>query len=136
MLSAALVAQTTSSPAPMPNHVRFLTAKLGLTTQQQSQAGAVFSNATAAEAPLRASLKTARQGLSDAVKSNNTVNIEQLSETIGQLTGQLTAARAKAQAAFYQILTADQRAELDAMQNQRSGRYRGAGHFGARGNVP
>src|ERR1022692_2707646 len=75
------------------DRVKSMTAKLGLTAEQQSQATTIFSNAQATESTLRASMKTAHQGLNDAVRSNNTVGIEQLAATIGNLTAQLTLAQ-------------------------------------------
>ena len=93
--------------------------------RQQSQATSIFGNAQATESALHASLKTAHQALNDAVKSNNTVGIEQLSNTLGSLTGQLTLAQSKARAAFYQILTPEQRTALDRLESQRPARFRG-----------
>ena len=55
-----------------------------------------------------------RQSLGDAVKVNNTVSIDQIAANIGTLQGQITAINSKADAAFYAILTADQKAKLDA----------------------
>jgi Spy/CpxP family protein refolding chaperone len=118
-LGATLLAQDAPAFTPGPqNHVAFLTKKLGLTAPQQSQATAIFTNNRAAESTLHASMKTARQSLNDAVKSNNTVSIEQLSTTIGNLTAQLTLAQSKSRAAFYQILTPEQRSTLDQLESQ------------------
>jgi len=126
-LASSLMAQ---GPGPGPrgpgNRLKFPTAQLGLTAEQQSQAATIFSNAHASESTLRASMKTAHQGLNDAVKSNNTIGIEQLSTTIGNLAGELTLAQAKTRAAFYQILTSAQRAKLDQLESQRPAWFRGA----------
>jgi Spy/CpxP family protein refolding chaperone len=109
-----------------------MTAQLGLTAEQQSQATTIFSNAQATKSTLRASLKTAHQGLNDAVKSNNTVGIEQHAATIGNLTAQLTLAQSKARAAFYQILTPEQRTVLEQLESQRPARFRGGARAGVR----
>ena len=109
-----------------------MTEKLGLSAEQQSQATAILGNARTSESALRGSLKSARQALNDAVKSNNPVAIEQLSATMGSLTAQLTLAQAKARAAFYQILTPEQRTALDQLESQRSGGFRRGARF-ARG---
>ncbi|MGA3077068.1 MAG: Spy/CpxP family protein refolding chaperone [Bryobacteraceae bacterium] len=123
-VAAALMGQTAGGPHGPQDRVKSMTAKLGLTAEQQSQATSIFSNAQATESSLRASLKTAHQALNDAVKSNNTVGIEQLSTTLGSLTGQLTLAQSKARAAFYQILTPEQRTALDRLESQRPARFR------------
>ena len=81
---------------------------------------------------MRASLKTAHLALNDAVKSNNTVGIEQLSTTMGNLRAQLTLAQSKARAAFYQILTPEQRTALEQLESQRPARFRGGARSGSR----
>jgi len=131
-LAAALMAQAAGGPPMAQNRVTAMAAKLGLSAEQQAQATTIFANAQAAEAPLRASMKTARQGLNDAVHSNNTVGIEQLSATIGTLTGQINLAQSKAMAAFYQILTPEQRTELQKLESQRPARFRGGARAGSR----
>jgi len=117
------------SPGRSHNYVKRMAAKLGLSTEQESQAATIFSGTHAAESALRANLKAAHQGLNDAVKSNNTVGIEQLSATIGNLTAQLTLAHSKNRAAFYRILTPEQRTALEQLESQRPAWFRG----GARG---
>jgi len=123
-LAAALMGQTAGGPHSPQDRVKSMTAKLGLTREQQSQATTIFSNAQATGSILRASLRTAHQALNDAVKSNNTVSIEQLSTTMGNLTAQLTLAQSKARAALYQILTPEQRTALDQLESQRPARFR------------
>ena len=130
-LAAALMAQAGGRHSPQ-DRVKSMTAKLGLTAEQQSQATTIFSNAQATESTLRASMKTAHQGLNDAVRSNNTVGIEQLAATIGNLTAQLTLAQSKARAAFYQILTPEQRTALEQLESQRPARFRGGTRAGLR----
>jgi Spy/CpxP family protein refolding chaperone len=126
-MGTALMAQDAAAiPRGPQNHVAFMTEKLGLTVPQQSQATAIFANQRATESTLRASMKTARQSLNDAVRSNNTVSIEQLSTAIGNLTAQLTLAQSKARAAFYQILTPEQRSQLDQLESQPGSGFRGA----------
>jgi Spy/CpxP family protein refolding chaperone len=124
--SAALMAQTVGGPRSPQDYVKSMTAKLGLTAEQASQATTIFSTAQAAESTARAGMKTAHQALNDAVKSNNTVSIEQLSTTIGNLTAQLTLAQSKARAAFYRILTPEQQTALQQLESQRPARFRGS----------
>jgi Spy/CpxP family protein refolding chaperone len=57
-------------------------------------------------------LQAAHQSIGDAVKANDTAAIDQAATTIGNLTAQSTAIDAKANAAFYRILTPDQQAKF------------------------
>jgi len=109
--------------------VDFLTRQLTLTTAQQQQATTIFTNSATADATVRANLQTAHQSLNDAVKSNNSAAIDQAAATIGSLTAQLSSSDAKADAAFYQILTADQQAKFAQFQGRGPGRF-GPGGFG------
>ena len=108
--------------------VDFLTRQLTLSTAQQQQAATIFTNSASADATVRANLQTAHQSLNDAVKSNNSAAIDQAAATIGSLTAQLSSSGAKADAAFYQILTADQQVKYGS-QSQGPGRF-GPGGFG------
>lgn len=94
--------------------VSFLTTFLNLTDAQKASATTIFTDAYTASQSPQSSLKSARQALSDAIKSNNTGAIDQASATIGTLSGQLTAIDGKAEAAFYALLTADQQAKYDS----------------------
>jgi Spy/CpxP family protein refolding chaperone len=109
-------------PAARVQHrVSFLTTLLTLTTAQQQQATAIFTTAASAEAAVHGSFKTAHQGLADAIKANNSANIDQISTTIGNLTAQMASNHAKAEAAFYQILTPDQQTKLAQYESQNHG---------------
>ena len=119
-------------PATMAQRrVEFLTNLLTLTTAQQQEATTIFTNAATAEAAVRANLKAAHDSLSAAVQKNDVATIDQVSITIGNLTAQSTSIDAKANAAFYQILTPDQQAKF----NQSRGGFGpgpGPGGFGGR----
>ena len=109
-------------PAARAQHrVSFLTTLLTLTTSQQQQATAIFTNAAGVEAATHGSFKTAHQGLADAIKANNTANIDQIATTIGNLTAQMASNHAKAEAAFYQILSPEQQAKLTQFESQNHG---------------
>lgn len=95
--------------------VSYLATLLSLTSAQQTQATTIFTNAYTSSQSVQTSLRTDRQSLSAAVKTNNTTMIDQISATIGTLQGQLTDIHAKAEAAFYAILTADQQTKYDSM---------------------
>ena len=106
----------TADPAErIARRVEFLKALLTLTDAQATQATTIFTNAEAAATTPRASLETARASLKDSIKSNSTANIDSLSTQIGTLTSQLTAIQSKAEAAFYALLTADQKTRYDAV---------------------
>ena len=121
-------------PPPDPqtriqNRVNFLATLLSLTDDQKAQATTIFTNAYTAAQSASSSVQTARQSLSDAVKKNDTATIDQVSATIGSAEGQITAINAKADAAFYAILTPDQKTKYDAMPHGGPG---GMGPMGQR----
>ncbi|HKE30711.1 MAG TPA: Spy/CpxP family protein refolding chaperone, partial [Candidatus Angelobacter sp.] len=72
-------------------------------------------------------MKTAHQNLETAIKNNDQSGITQASNAIGNLIAQMTAAHAKAQAAFYQILTPDQQTKMNQLESEHHG------HFGPMG---
>jgi Spy/CpxP family protein refolding chaperone len=116
-LSTALVfAQAPGTPPVTPQdpqtmaqmRVNFLAVQLTLTDAQKATALSIYTNAYTAGQTIQSSLQTNRQSITDAVKANNTAAIDQLALASGTLNGQLTAINAKAEAAFYAILTTDQ----------------------------
>jgi len=122
---------TPPDPATMIQmRVAHLTALLGLTSAQQTQATTIFTNAYTAGQSIQTSLQTDRTTLSDAVKANTTTTIDQVSGTIGTLQGQLLAINSKADAAFYAILTADQKTTYDSMPHGPGGPGGPGGHGG------
>lgn len=132
LASVLLVAQTPPrppDPATMAAHrVDFLTTVLNLTPAQQKQATTIFTNAATATASVRDSLKSTHQSLSTAIAGNNGAAIDQASHTIGSLVSQMTSINAKANAAFYQILTPDQQSKLTKLRSEHGpGMHRG-GH--------
>jgi Spy/CpxP family protein refolding chaperone len=106
---SALAAQNSNTGANRGNSVQhrinYLTTLLSLTAAQQQQATTIFTTAASAQASVHSSMTAARQSLTTAVQSNDTAGIDQAATTIGSLTAQTTANQAKAEAAFYQILT-------------------------------
>jgi Spy/CpxP family protein refolding chaperone len=118
---------TPPSPADMvARQVERLTASLTLTAAQQTQASTIFTSAQTAESPVRTSLQAAHTALQAAIPKNDTAAIATQSTQIGNLTAQLTSDQAKAQAAFFLILTADQQTKYTQMLS----RGGGAGGFG------
>lgn len=80
----------------------------GLTDAQKAQALDLFSNLEKAREPLEKRLDQTRQTLRDAVKSNSTSQIEQLTSEIGELTAQIESLEAKADASFHALLKPEQ----------------------------
>lgn len=117
---------TPPDPAQMVTmRVNMLAERLNLTDSQKTQATKIFTDAVAAAANARTALSDSHTKLADAIKANNTSTIDTLAVTIGQLEGQLAAINAKAEAAFYAVLTADQQAKYHVGG--------GPGMFGGRG---
>jgi hypothetical protein len=94
------------------HEVTFLTHLLTLTTAQQTQATTIFTNALNSITPLQTNITTARTALDTAIKANDTATITTQSTTIGTLDGQIVAIQAKADAAFYALLTTSQQTTL------------------------
>jgi len=131
--SFAFAQSSGSTTAPTPGHgngiqhrISFLTTLLTLTTAQQQQATTIFTNAATAASPVHSSMKTAHESLKTAVTGNDAATIDQTATTIGTLTAQLTSIEAKAQAAFYQILTPDQQTKLTQFESQGGRGFGGA----------
>ena len=108
------------SPEEMVQHrVSYLTTVLSLSNVQQQQATAIFTNAAKDATAVHDGLRSAHESLSAAVKSNDNTAIEQAASTIGNLIAQLTAANAKGEAAFYEVLTADQQNKMTQLEKAR-----------------
>jgi Spy/CpxP family protein refolding chaperone len=128
LAASFMFAQKPSGP-PDPatrvqHHIQHLTTVLSLTPAQQQQATTIFTNAMTGGATIHDDMKAAHQNLQTAIKNNDQNGITQSATTIGNLTAQMVAAHAKAQAAFYQILTPDQQNKLSQLESE------GEGHFG------
>jgi len=89
---------------------------LGLTDTQKQQAKTIFDNAYKAAEGQRTLLTQAQQALMTAAKANQPASeIDKLAANVGSLVAGIRAADAKAFAAFYQILTPEQRTKLDQL---------------------
>jgi Spy/CpxP family protein refolding chaperone len=120
--------RTPPDPATLAQHrVSRLATVLDLTAAQQQQATTIFTNSGTADAATFTSMKTARQSLNTAVKANDSNGISQAAATIGSLTTQITTTNASAEAAFYQLLTPDQRTKYDQLGSHVGGFGPGAG---------
>jgi Spy/CpxP family protein refolding chaperone len=116
------------TPAEMAKHkVKTLTTLLSLTSVQQQQATTIFTYAAKTEQTTLESDRTLHENLRSAIKTNDGATIDQVSVALAQSTAQLTSTRAKADAAFYQILTADQQTKLSELESQHMGPLDGPG---------
>jgi len=115
------------------NQVARLTQLLTLNTTQAAQATTIFTNALTAASSLQTTLQSDRTTLKTAITTNSTGIIDQVSQNIGVLEGQLTAIQAKADAAFYAILNSDQQAKFKEAGLDGRGGLGGPGGFGGRG---
>jgi|HubBroStandDraft_5_1064220.scaffolds.fasta_scaffold15011_2 Spy/CpxP family protein refolding chaperone len=116
-------------------HVAFLADKLSLTSAQQTQVTTILTSAETNGTTVRASMKAAHDSLNTAVQANDSAAMEQAATAIGSLTAQTTLARAKSDAAIYQLLTPDQRTKYAQMQSDMGrGGPRGRGGPGGAGD--
>ncbi|MCU1274047.1 MAG: hypothetical protein JWO48_1478 [Bryobacterales bacterium] len=122
------VGNESPNPANMvQQRIGFLTNLLSLTAAQQQRAMTLFNAAARAGVTILSNLETAHQSLESAIKNNDSAAIDQISATIGNLTARGTSNDAKADAAFYQILTAGQQAKLRQFEAQGGGSGQGPG---------
>ena len=109
---------TSTPPDPatvVARQVSFLTTLLTLSTGQATQATTIFTTALTTVTALQTQIDTAETALATAIKANATATITTQATAIGNLQGQIIAANAKADAAFYLLLTADQKTKLDTL---------------------
>ena len=125
-------AGTPPSPATMAQmRVNRLATSLNLTDAQKAAALSILTTSITDAQTIQTSLRTNQTSLSDAIKKNDTATIDSVSAASGVLQGKLMAINAKADAAFYAILTTDQKAVYDTMPH--GGPGGGPGGRGGRG---
>jgi Spy/CpxP family protein refolding chaperone len=96
-----------------------LATVLDLTDAQKGAAQTIFSTAKTQAEPVQTALREAQQAVHAAVKANKSDSeIETLTARSGALMGQTAAIHAKAQRAFLQLLTAQQREKLETLNSQ------------------
>ncbi len=101
------------------------TTLLSLTAEQASTAKTVFTTAAQSEGTLRTTERTTRQTLEAAVKTGDTAAIQQAATSLGQISGEMIATRAIAEARFYATLTADQKAKFAELDHGFRGEHGG-----------
>jgi Spy/CpxP family protein refolding chaperone len=130
----ALMAQTADTTPTVPSgatraahmvqRVSYLTTVLSLTSVQQTQVTSILTSATTNRSAVRASMKTAHTNLQNAIHSNDAAAMEQASNSIATLIAQQMLARAKTEAAIYQVLTPEQQTKMSQLESEgHSGRH-------------
>ena len=123
--------RTPPDPAQMVQHrVDFLTKQLSLNTEQQQHATSIYTEEANNIKALHDQFRTAHQNLQAAVQKNDLGAIEQASNTIGNLTAQMTLSHAKADAALYQTLSPEQQSKLTQMESHHGPGMHGHGWHG------
>jgi Spy/CpxP family protein refolding chaperone len=74
-------------------------------------------------------MHTAHESLKTAIRANDAAAMEQASTSIANLEAQETLARAKTEAAIYQLLTPEQQSKFSALEEE----HGPGGHGGPRG---
>jgi len=129
LLAATLAfGQTTGVPSPATRaqmRVNQLAQSLNLTDAQKASALSIFTTSITNAQTIQTSLRTNQQSIGDAVKKNDSATIDSLATASGVLQGKALAINAKADAAFYALLTTDQKAIYDAMPHGGPGGFGG-----------
>ena len=106
------------TPAQMVAYkVNQLTTLLSLTSEQQTQATSIFTTGQSAAVGVMKRILATRRALQTAVENNDMPGITSQASQIGSLTGQEVEAHAKADAAFYAILTPEQQARYKQLKS-------------------
>lgn len=108
--------RTPPSPATIAQmQVNRLAQVLNLTDAQKTTALSIFTTAITNAQTIQTDLRTNHTSMATAIQKNDTASIDSLATAAGVLQGKAMAINAKADAAFYQILTTDQKTLYDAM---------------------
>ena len=130
ILAALPLAAQGRGPGGSGGRLDYLAGYLGLTDAQKTQAQAIFDAEKTAAETLSGQSEAARDALGAAVKAGAADGqIDTLSNAIGAVHAQLTAVHAKAQVKFRAILTAEQKAKLDAREGHGPGRQSSGGRM-------
>ena len=110
--------------------------ELKLSKAQQKQISGIYTDAQTANQSVMGGMRTAREALVAAIKSNDTNAMSQAANTIGTLTAQTTVNNAKAEAAVYAALTPEQQAKYTPSAGGGMGMGGGQGGGRRRGGAP
>lgn len=117
------------SPEKMAQHqVQRYTTLLSLTPAQVEQATTLFTTEATTRSSSHASERSAHQALETAIKANDKQGIQSAAATLGQMGGEMMATHALTQAQFYAMLTADQKAKYDQLEEEHLMGGPGPGH--------
>jgi hypothetical protein len=98
--------------AKQAKYISFLSALLSLSPGQQAETADIFAAVTTSAGQLKATAKTHKKNLGASAAANDSGGISQASLAIGKVASQRHTIDAKANAAFFQILTAAQQDTL------------------------
>jgi Spy/CpxP family protein refolding chaperone len=118
LTATLLLAQSTTPPTAeqrVERRVKFLTEQLSLSWAQQEQATTIFLAVAKVDHANRTGMKTAQETMRTAIKNNDSAAIDVAAKGISSLMAQGISTEAKAQAAFYQLLTPEQQANRAAL---------------------
>lgn len=125
LMLAASFSMMAQGPRGRGDSLDYLAGYLTLTDAQKTQAKTIFDAAQTAGESARGSLTAAEEALRTAVKANRADSeLDRLAAAIGVIQGQMAGIRAKADAKFYALLTAEQKTKFDALQASRGARGR------------
>jgi Spy/CpxP family protein refolding chaperone len=120
--------RTPPTPEQMAQHeVSRYTTLLSLNSSQEAEATTIFTTAATTERSLRTTERSTHEALQTAVRADDTAAIEQSATNLGQISGEMTAARALAQAKFYATLTAEQKTKFAELERGFHGEHGGPG---------
>ncbi len=120
MMMVAALPILAQGPRGRGNSLDYLAGYLSLTDTQKTAAKAIFDAADTASETARGQMTSARDALTAAVKANKAdTELDRLAAAVGVIDGQFAGIRAKAEAKFYALLTAEQKTKYDALQTAR-----------------
>jgi hypothetical protein len=105
---------------------------LAMTPTQRDEAQTAFTDARKMAEPIREDLVKTRVALQDAVKSDDTTQIQRLSAAEGKDVGELVRIRSTAMAKVYKNLTPDQKTRATALHDLLMERMEGSEYHGTR----
>ena len=119
MIQAQVAPHTPPTPAAMAQReVARYTTLLTLTPQQVEQATTIFTTEATTASNSRTQEHAAHQALETAVKGNDTAAIQSNSATLGQIETERITAHANARAAFYALLSNDQKTKYSELEQE------------------
>jgi hypothetical protein len=98
-------------------YISFLTTLLSLSPGQQAETASIFAAASTSASELKPAAKANKRSLGASAGANNSVGIGQAALAIGKMAAERHTIGARANAAFFQILTADQQETLTKLRS-------------------